>query len=205
MNLDKITKYDREDKILKRSKVLLMPLIWRNKCSSKEELIDALKAEKLYWKFIDGMQRVYWEEEYYKVDGWLLFGSFMNDLWALIEQDFIKIGKRAESIIASMLREKGFVMPERTVDQINMDEGRGIDLVASKGGRTWYFSVKSWGFWYSDSTFITKQLNKMIANIDVLFLVNKENKEYKAFTKEQLVEIQELRMAKNPFWKAKTK
>lgn len=204
MNLDKIEKIDRQDKILKKTPVMLMPVIAKYNCKNKDDLIKALKKEKKYSPFVNSIKRQYQEARYFREPDWLLFSNFMNELWMLIERDFITVGRAAEEAVANELVKRGFTIKERTQDELIEDESKGIDLRVLKGVSEYCISVKSEGFWNSADGFIDLQLYKMVENVHVLFIVNKTTKRIRAFPHPVIMEIQQVRRNNNALWKVLT-
>ncbi len=196
MTIKQIRTIDIEYRILKHTSVMLMPRINKFKVKSLDELIRALKIEKVWGRFQDDMLR-----NYKNIMDNIPFGytEFFDGVLKLIEADFIHKGQESEERVRIWLHQKGWMINPYSDKTAYSEEAKGIDIVCSKynpktSAMVWRnISVKSPGFWRYNPADIIIQLDKMIkanawlfiSGVDVLNIYNPEQIQQKRSSYEQ--------------------
>lgn len=155
--------------ILKRTSVLLMPRWQKFKCKTQEDLVKALKIEKVYSKFLEDMLVIY--NKTADINTTWKFEIFLDKILELATIDF-KNGNDREEIVATFLRKNGWSIAEYSDKEAYSNEVKGIDIVATKGDETKLIQVKSGGFLNMNTKNIVKHLTKMVKNGCYLFVVD---------------------------------
>ncbi len=174
--MDIIKVLDQKYKIIKRTSIMLFPIIKEYKCVIHQDLKIALEAEYKLETFTRDMKQV-WEMESEIQAVYPSFNSFMNDVYEMIECDFINKGLTSERIVKTWVESLGFqvIKPPKS-KEIEL-EAQGIDMQVQKySGKLSKIvyrnvSIKQPSFSRAEPDKVIAQLDKMIASNCWLILV----------------------------------